>query len=197
MTRDPVTIDPRTFLSEAKDRMQRGKFRRLPILGNGSLVGIITDRDIRMHTGHLEGTRVSDVMTAPVLTISPSATVEEAAQILLQRQIGGLPVVEDGRLVGVITTTDVMRAFLDLMGASEQASVRIDFILEGEEHGLVEASRIVAREGGEIRGVGTYREKLSESPICYLRLVGGDADRISQALRAGGFNVMGVHRSRS
>jgi acetoin utilization protein AcuB len=120
--------------------------------------------------------------------------LEEAAQIMLERQIGGLPVVHEGRLIGIITSTDVMRAFLDVMGASKGGSTRIDFVLEGEEHGFIEASRIVAREGGELLGVGTYRDKLGENPICYLRLISGDTDKIAKALRTSGFDVLGVHR---
>jgi hypothetical protein len=88
----------------------------------------------------------------------------------------------------------VMKAFLDTMGASQPASTRIDFILEGEEHGIIEASRVVSREGGEILGIGTYREKIGENPVCYLRLLSGNAERIAEALRRSGFNVLGVHR---
>jgi hypothetical protein len=87
-----------------------------------------------------------------------------------------------------------MKAFLDTMGASQAATTRIDFILEGEEHGLIEASRVVSRDGGEILGIGTYREKLGENPVCYLRLRTGNAERIAASLRRGGFNVLGVHR---
>jgi hypothetical protein len=87
-----------------------------------------------------------------------------------------------------------MKAFLDVMGAAAEGSTRIDFILEGEEHGLTEASRIVNREGGEILGVGTYREKVADNPVCYLRLVSGNPDKIARALRSGGFDVLGVHR---
>jgi len=115
---------------------------------------------------------------------------------LLKHQIGGLPVIDNGHLVGIITGSDVIRAFLDAMGASEPASARIDFILEGEEHGLMEASRIVAREGGVISGVGTYREKFGENPVCYLRILVGDTERVAKALRAAGFNLLGVHDTR-
>ena len=102
--------------------------------------------------------------------------------------------VDDGQLVGVITVTDVMNAFLDMMGASKGGSTRIDFILEGEEHGFIEASRVIAREGGEVLGIGTYREKLGDRPICYLRLIAGNADKIAKALRSSGYDVLGVHR---
>jgi acetoin utilization protein AcuB len=105
-----------------------------------------------------------------------------------------LPVVVDGRLVGIITASDILKAFLDVMGASHGGSTRIDFVLEGEEHGFVEATRLIAREGGEVLGVGTYREKLGESPVCYLRLLSGNPENIAKTLRASGFNVLGVHK---
>lgn len=194
MTKTPVTIEPDDFLNVALQRMKTGGFHRLPVIANGKLVGIVTERDLRAHRGYLEHTKVNGIMTENPLTIDGASTLEEAAQIMLQRQIGGLPVIEDGKLLGIITATDVLRAFLEVMGASRGGSTRIDFVLEGEEHGLTEASRIVARDGGEILGVGTYRYKLGDNPICYLRLVAGNADKIANALRTGGFDVLGVHR---
>jgi acetoin utilization protein AcuB len=194
MTKNPVTIEPDDFLSQALQRMQTGRFRRLPVIANGKLVGIITERDLRAHQGYLERTRVNGIMTEDPRTIGSESTLEEAAQIMLQRQIGGLPVIADGRLLGIITATDVLGAFLEVMGASRGGSTRIDFVLEGEEHGLTQASRIVARDGGEILGVGTYRHNLGDNPVCYLRLMAGNVDKIANALRAGGFDVLGVHR---
>jgi acetoin utilization protein AcuB len=194
MTKPPVTITANDLLSEAKEKMRRGGFRRLPVVAEGKLVGIITDRDLRAHVGYLERTRANGVMTEKVRTVSPATTLEEAAQIMLKYQIGGLPVVDSGRLVGIITTSDVMKAFLDTMGASQPASNRIDFVLEGEEHGLTEASRVVSREGGEILGIGTYRQKIGENPVCYLRLLSGNAGQIAESLRRAGFDVLGVHR---
>lgn len=194
MTRNPVTIESDDFLVHALRRMQNGGFRRLPVVAGGKLVGIITERDLRAHQGYLERTKVNGVMIEQPRTIDGGSTLEEAAQIMLEQQIGGLPVLDNGRLVGIITATDALKAFLELMGASQGGSMRIDFVLEGEEHGLTEATRIVAREGGEVLGIGTYRHKLGESPICYLRLVTENGEKIAKALRAGGFDVLGVHR---
>jgi acetoin utilization protein AcuB len=193
MTNGPMTIAPDALLSEAQEKMRQGGFRRLPVIRDGKLIGIVTDRDLRSHSGDLDR-RVKDVMTAKVRAIGPAATLEEAAQTLLKFQIGGLPVVDNEQLVGIVTASDVMKAFLDTMGASQPASTRLDFILEGEEHGLVEASRVVSREGGEILGIGTYREKIGANPVCYFRLLSGNAERIAEALRRSGFNVLGVHR---
>jgi acetoin utilization protein AcuB len=149
---------------------------------------------LREHHGHLEHTKINGAMTENPVTVTPATTLEEAAQILLERQIGGLPVLAEGRLVGIITASDILEAFLDVMGASHGGSARIDFVLEGEEHGFVEATRAVAREGGEVLGVGTYREKLGENPVCYLRLLSGNPEKIAKTLRSSGFNVLGVHR---
>jgi acetoin utilization protein AcuB len=189
MTKEPIAVTPDDFLINAKGKMEAGKFHRLPVVSEGRLVGIITDLDMRAHAGYLAKTKVNGAMTEKALTVSPSATLEEAARKLLKHQIGGLPVVDKGQLVGIITTSDVMKAFLYITGASDEASTRIDFALEGEEHGLTEASRIAAREGGEILGVG----KFGENPVCYLRVLSGNAERVAEALRAAGFDILGVH----
>jgi acetoin utilization protein AcuB len=194
MTKEPITVGEDELLIRASHKMQAGGFRRLPVVSDGKLVGIVTERDLREHRGHLEHTKINGMMTENPVTVMPATTLEEAAQILLERQIGGLPVVAHGRLIGIITASDILNAFLDVMGASHGGSTRIDFILQGEEHGFVEATRIVAREGGEVLGVGTYREQIGEDPVCYLRLISETPEKIARAFRASGFNVLGVHR---
>jgi len=194
MTQEPITVEADDLLVRAAYKMQSGGFRRLPVVSGGKLVGMITDRDLRAHQGHLDHTKINGVMSENPVAVTPATTLEEAARIMLERQFGGLPVISDGRLVGIITASDILEAFLDVMGASHGGSTRVDFVLEGEEHGFLEATRLVAREGGEVLGVGTYREKLGENPVCYLRLLATDPERIAKALRASGFNVLGVHR---
>jgi len=193
MSKDPVTVTAEDLLIQARLKMQRGGFRRLPVVSDGQHVGIITDRDTREHAGYLDWTQVKTAMSKKPVTVTPATTLETAAQILLKRKIGGLPVMENGRLVGMITTSDVLQAFLDVMGASEETSRRIDFVLREEGGGVAEASRIVAQEGGEVLGVGTYRGKWGDSPVCYLRLRSGDANAIAKLLKEKGFEVLGVH----
>ncbi|MBI1997797.1 MAG: CBS domain-containing protein [Deltaproteobacteria bacterium] len=193
MSKDPVTVTAEDLLIQARLKMQRGGFRRLPVVSDGQLVGIITDRDIREHAGYLDRTVVKTAMSKKPVTVTPATTLETAAQILLKRKIGGLPVMENGRLVGVITTSDILQAFLDVMGASEETSKRIDFVLREEGGGVAEASKIVAQEGGEVLGVGTYRGKWGDTPVCYLRLRSGDANAIAKFLKEKGFEVLGVH----
>ena len=193
MSKDPVTVTAEDLLIQARLKMQRGGFRRLPVVSDGQLVGIITDRDTREHAGYLDRTEVKAAMSKKPVTVTPATTLETAAQLLLKRKIGGLPVMENGRVVGMITTSDVLQAFLDVMGASEETSRRIDFVLPEEGGGVAEASKIVAQAGGEVIGVGTYRGKWGDSPVCYLRFRSGDADAIAKLLKEKDFEVLGVH----
>ncbi len=111
MTRDPVTVAPEDKLSLVEGRMREGGFRSIPVVKDSQLLGIITDRDVRRHTGFLDHTEVRQAMTEDLITVTPSTSVREAARLMRERKIGGLPVVEEGKLVGIITTSDVLRAF--------------------------------------------------------------------------------------
>jgi acetoin utilization protein AcuB len=193
ITKVPVTVTAGDLLIQARLKMQAGGFRRLPVVSDGQLVGIITDRDLRQHFGLLDRTEVKAAMSKKPITVTPATTLEAAAQILPNQKIGSLPVVERGRPVGIITTSDILQAFLEVMGASEETSTRIDFVLQGEGGGLADGSRIVSQEGGEVLGVGTYRGRWGESQVCYLRFRSGDAGAIAKVLRERGFEVLGVH----
>jgi len=192
MQKKPVTVASQDHLASAQKKMKDGGFRRAPVVDNGQLVGIVTDRDLRQHLGYLEQTKVNAVMTEKLVTVLPKTTLEEASQLLLKHKIGGLPVVEDGQLVGIITTSDILHAFLDVMGASEPGTFRIDLLLEGDGHDFASASQIIAAKGGEILGVGTYREKGEESPVFYLRLRAADPNQVADMLKEEGYEVLGV-----
>ncbi len=92
--------------------MLEGPFRCVPIVEDGVPVGIVTERDIRMNFGSLDRTEASRAMSEALITVSPSTTLREAARLLRERKIGALPVVEEGKLAGVITTTDVLGALI-------------------------------------------------------------------------------------
>ena len=125
MSRNVVTIRPSDSCLEAVGRMHRARMRHLPVVsGEGSLIGIVTDRDLRHHlfAPHvlievgtiavdiiLEAVPVSDVMSAPVMSVPAKADVIEAARIMLEDKVGSLPVVEGGKVVGIVTETDVLR----------------------------------------------------------------------------------------
>jgi len=194
MTRTPVTIKPDESLAVARAKMSAGLFGRLPVVENGKLVGIVTDRDVRTHWNSLDSTSARAAMTANVLTVSPKGRLEHAAELMVMNKIGGLPVVEEGELVGIITLTDIVAAFLDLMGTREKDIVRLDLVLkQGKAGDFSEASKIIAREGGQISGLGTYREQWDAQQVFYFLIRSGNGARIAKALEDEGFEVLGVH----
>jgi acetoin utilization protein AcuB len=117
MTRNPQTIGPADMVALAEEKMRRGRFRRLPVVDDaGTLVGIVTDGDLREHAGRLPSTPVSAAMTAQPTTVHADAAIDTAGAIMLERKIGGLPVVgDDAKLVGIITETDLLRAFMRML----------------------------------------------------------------------------------
>ncbi len=122
MTPHPITIDPKTTLPEAHKLMREAHIRRLPVIDRGRLVGIITLGDVREASPSdattlsifelnylLSKLTVEKIMTREPLTISPNATIREAARLMLNHKIGGLPVMEGEHLVGIITESDIFR----------------------------------------------------------------------------------------
>ncbi len=113
MSSSPVVATPDEKLSTIQTRMHEGNFRCAPVLDGGRLVGIITDRDVRSHMGRADEVEAKLAMTENPVTVAPTTPLHAAARLLFERKIDALPVLEDGQLVGVMTTSDVLRAFLE------------------------------------------------------------------------------------
>lgn len=102
------TISPRESAAAAFERMRRARIRHLVVKDGKKIVGVLSDRDVGGEESLRQVETVEDVMTSPALTASPDLTVREAANLLRGRVIGCLPVVERGRIVGIVTTTDLV-----------------------------------------------------------------------------------------
>lgn len=120
MTKHPETIHPDDMLAKAKTMMEVGGFRRLPVVKDGQVVGMLTERDLRAHGGYLESTKVNTAMSSPVISVGPKSTVQDAARLMLHNKIGGMPVLDNGKLVGMVTTIDMIRAFLEVVETFER-----------------------------------------------------------------------------
>lgn len=134
MTANPITITLQTTLPEAKRLMDEHYVRRLPVIHKGKLVGIVTRGDIRKARAStattlsvyelnylLEGIPAKDFMAYEPISISPDAPIGEAACRMMQHKIGGLPVVEYGELVGIVTETDICRLLISQPDPAEVA----------------------------------------------------------------------------
>lgn len=132
MTRSPITVGPETGVLDARHLMVEKQFRHLLVVGvDGRLAGIVTDRDIRLNlpsqatslsvweVNHLlTKLTVGEVMTKTVITIGPDRDARAAAVLMLDHKIGALPVTDGGKLVGIVTETDILRAFVWLTGGA-------------------------------------------------------------------------------
>jgi acetoin utilization protein AcuB len=123
MTAKPITVNPETPMLEARQRMVEERIRHLVVVENARVVGIVTDRDIRLNLPSpatslsvweinylLAQLTVGGVMSASVIIVNPDRPIAEAARIMVDHKIGALPVVDEGRLVGIITESDFVRA---------------------------------------------------------------------------------------
>lgn len=128
MTANPMTVTPRNAIRTAINLMREGDFRRLPVVERGRLVGIITDRDLRRAANSpyvvrekwydnfvLDHIEVGTCMTPDPISIAPEAEILDAARLMRERKIGGLPVVSGEQLVGIITETDLLDFLIELL----------------------------------------------------------------------------------
>jgi acetoin utilization protein AcuB len=120
MTKHPEIIHPDDTLAKAKEMMEVAAFRRLPVVKDDEVVGMLTERDLRSHAGYLDSTKVNAAMSAPVISVGPNSTVQAAARLMLRHKIGGMPVLESGKLVGMVTTIDMLKAFLEVVETFER-----------------------------------------------------------------------------
>lgn len=169
MTPNPTTIESTTTIADASELMRKRKFRRLPVVDNGRLVGIVTDRDLRTVAPSpattlsifelnylLAKMQVKDIMHKDVITIPVDATIEEAALIMSTRHIGGLVVVgENGSVVGVITETDIFNSFVEIMGLKE-GKIRFTFKVSNQVGVLHDISGVFKDLGINISSLATY-----------------------------------------
>jgi acetoin utilization protein AcuB len=131
MVKEVATLDVNDELSLANDIMRLGKIRHLPVVDGSRLVGIVSERDLfRSYLAQVMGyggidsrnlikaLRIKDIMVKEVTTISPEAKLYDAVNLMIEKKIGCLPVVEDDRLVGLITETDIMRQYLQVCGGA-------------------------------------------------------------------------------
>jgi len=167
MTLNPVTITPDVSVTDALRLMTDRKIRRLPVLdAQGRLVGIVSDRDLLLASPSpatslaiweihelLAKLTVEKIMTREVLTVPEDTPLEEAARLMVDRRIGGLPVMRGAALVGIISESDLFQALLQLLGG-RRPGVRITVATSGAKGTIAEITSAIYGAGGDIVGLG-------------------------------------------
>jgi len=199
-----MTIPPDTSLQKAKEIIDEKRINHLLVVDkNGDLIGIVSDRDIKQTSASpattlsvhelnylLTQLTAEQIMSKKIITISPGTTIERAALIMQKNRINALPVIEDEKLVGIITSSDVMRVLLRAIGFGE-GSARFIVLVEDRVGVIAEVSRILKDQGISILSLVTWPEK--DYPGIYqlvMRVSAKDKDNAVSALRDQGFKVL-------
>ncbi len=197
MTKHPITISQETPVAEALTFMRQNRIRRLPVLDrHGRLVGIVSEKDLLYvspspattlsvyEVGYLlSKIRVEEIMTRDVITVSPDTPLEQAARIMVDNKIGGLPVMEDGVLVGIITETDIFKTLLEMLGAREHG-VRVTMETVDEPGKLSAITSAIAQVNGDIVALGAFRGESPEKAQVMLKVQGVNQETVLKALEA-------------
>ncbi len=190
MVKDPITVREQASIREAIDVMKSNSIRHLPVVkADRTLVGFLTLSDLKqgLIPSMVADLSLSDLMIRKPVTVGPETDVEIAAQLIYKRKIGGLPVVEKGYLVGIITVTDILGAFINMMGILS-ASSRLDAAIDDKPGALKKAIQIIHDNGGDIINVAMAR-KSGKKRTYYFRLTECDTAPICDALKKEGVVV--------
>jgi len=208
MTPNPIVIDPDISLLEALHLMKVNNIRRLPVVAHGKLVGIVTEKDLRESPSIrasslsiyelnylLAKTPVKEVMTKDPITVTPDTTIEEAAVIMRDNQISGLPVVEDGKVVGIITETDLFDMLVRLLGF--RRGIRLTLYLENRVGAIAGLAEIFRKLNINIISIVVFepvgREYEKEGNVV-VRVETENIDELSSTLESSGIKVIHIAR---
>ncbi len=205
MSRHPLTVKPDAKVDTALKRMREEKVRRFPVVDDdGKLVGIVSDKDLlyaapspatslsiyEMHYLYSRIT-VEKVMTRKVITVDENAPLEEAARIMVDNKVGGLPVMRDAKLVGLITETDIFKTFMEMMGARDQG-VRLTLLCPDQPGELAALTGAVAGLGGNIISLGTFWGEDASNAVITMKVSGVAKDAVMEKIKPHILDVIDV-----
>ncbi|HIE53705.1 MAG TPA: CBS domain-containing protein [Chromatiaceae bacterium] len=191
MVPDPITITKRTTVTEAIELMKHNSIRHLPVISaQNHLEGFVTLADMKqgLIPSMVGDLTLEDLMIKDPISVGPDDDIEIGAQFIYKYKIGGMPVVRDGRLVGIITATDMLRTFIDMMGMLS-ASSRVDVEIEEKPGAFKKATQIIHDSGGDIINVGMTTRSAGKRTY-YFRLTSCKTGGIRKSLEDEGFTVV-------
>jgi len=192
MSRPIITIPPDMPVVDALNLMKREHIRRTPVVKEGKMVGIVSDKDLLYASPSpvtslsvweinylLSKITVKDVMTSQVITVTEDTPIEEAARIMADNKIGGLPVMHGEHVVGIITETDLFKLFLELMGARE-AGVRVTAYIHEKPGQIAKLSGAIANQGGNFVAFGQFAGEDPSSRLLTFKVDGITEQQVRQ-----------------
>ncbi len=202
MTKDPITVTKYTNIYDAKKIMEDHNIRRLPVVDGDRLIGIVTKTDIleasppdlTKHSIHelnyiLSRMIVSEVMTKHPLTVTPQTPIEVAAKLMRKYKIASLPVVEEGKVVGIITESDLFDAFIEIMGGNIEGS-KLVLTMEDKPGALAHVTHIISQKKANIISVVTSRKGMREGEsLIVIKVDQKDVSNIVEEMREIGVAV--------
>lgn len=192
MTTKVVTINKEASIQEALALMKKHSVRHLPVVNAArKLTGWVTDTDLRgvLIASMLEELTLEDVMVRKPFTASPDMPLEEAANLILEKKIGGLPVVQDGGLAGIITVVDILLAFITIMGMLSQSS-RLDVKASAAKSPLHDITRLIRLHNGEVISICHVPGVEGQDYVYSIRLKKCDLAPIKAELEQHGIEVL-------
>ena len=193
MTKDVISVDVNDSMQDAARLIRKHKIKRLPVMENGKLVGIVTDRDLKRASASdvttleihellflISEIKISDIMTKDPITIPLDYTIDEAAQILLEHKLSGAPVVDDeGQVAGVITQTDIFRVLVLFTGV-KKAGIQFAFQLEDRPGSIKEVSDIMRNYGCLLVSILSGQDVQAGYRRVYIRIRDCDPERLKE-----------------
>lgn len=195
MTRNPVTILETASIDDGLHLMRERRVRRLPVLdGSGKMVGIVSDKDL-LHAAPSPATSLSvyelhyllakltikQVMASPVITVTADTPIEAAAAVMADHKIGGLPVLDNGALAGIITETDIFKILVELLGAREPG-LRVTLAVHDVKGTLAKITQALAAAGANIISLVTYEGMGEYNSRITIKLNQVDAETVQRVL---------------
>jgi len=179
MSKNLITVKPTDSVVKAQILLIDHNISRLPVMEEGNLLGIITDRDIRKLLIPSETLKVKNIMTRNPVTVPLNYTVGETAEILLKHNISGVPVVDDhGKVAGIITKGDLFRVLVPLTGVGKKG-IQFALLLADRRGGIKEITDLIRENGGRVISVLTSQDDAPRGSLkLYLRMHGLDRQKL-------------------
>jgi acetoin utilization protein AcuB len=195
MSRPVISVPPDEPINEVLAMFREEHIRRAPVMKDGQLLGIVSERDLLNASPSsvttlsvwemnylISKVKVKNVMTKEVITVDKDTPIEEAARIMADQKIGGLPVMSADKVVGIITETDLFKIFLELMGARQKA-IRVTATVPEQPGELAKVTQAISSNGGDFIAFGMFAGPDAHSRVITFKVLGMEKEKIREVLK--------------